>query len=232
MQRLAGIAITLVVITGASAGSAPPDESANSSADDDCPTGMSRLFLGRAPMLQANCELLLPGYAEQTRADFGSWQRIWSRCLGPHFGKDMASYRLQAASQIPRLSEAEKQSTVAACRVNVFDLATSVRPAKPEYSAPEATWTEFRAALRARDKPRTLLCFVSAGSQSGKVVDAMSSDDLEKLEKSLTDIKRTANTTPAFVEAIMERQAAAAAEPRNFTVRFVDVNGNWLIESL
>jgi hypothetical protein len=174
----------------------------------------------------------MPAYAEQTRDDFAAWQRIWSRCLGPHFDKDMASYRLQAANQNASLTDGQKQTKLAVCQANIFDLATSVRSAKAEYASPEATWTEFHAALLARDKPRALLCLTSASNQAGRTLNAMSLDALEKLGKSLTDIKRTANADAAFVEANMEQPAAEGVKPRDFNVRFANVNGNWLIESL
>jgi len=234
LAATATIAIALLLSSAASAGDTPqPNASANApAASDDCPTGMSSLFLGMAPMLQANCELLMPSYAEQTRDSFAAWQRIWARCLGPHFDKDMASYRLQAANQNAALTEEQKQAKLAVCQANIFDLATSVRPPKPEYATPEATWAEFHASLLARDKPRALMCLTSASNQAGGTMSRMSLDDLEKLGKSLTDIKRTANADAFFVEASMEQPAADNAKPRDFHVRFANVNGNWLIESL
>lgn len=234
LAAIATMAITLLFSGTASAGDTPqPNEPASPpAASDDCPTGMSGLFLGMAPMLQANCELLMPSYAEQTRDNFAAWQRIWGRCLGPHFDKDMASYRLQAANQSATLTEEQKQAKLAVCQANIFDLATSVRPPRPEYATPEATWAEFHASLLARDKPRALLCLASASSQTGKTMSRMTLDDLEKLGKSLTDIKRTANADAVFVEASMEQPAADNAKPRDFHVRFANVNGNWLIESL
>ncbi len=233
MRTLARTSTTLLLIAVVSTLSSAGDEPASPpAASDDCPTGMSGLFLGMAPMLQANCESLMPSYAEQTRDDFTAWQRIWNRCLGPHFDKDMASYRLQAANQNATLTEGQKQTKLAVCQANISDLATSVRPARSEYATPEATWAEFHAALLAHDKPRALLCLTSASNQAGRTLSAMSPDESEKLGKSLTDIKRTANADAVFVEAHMEQPAADGGKPRDFNVRFANVNGNWLIESL
>ena len=234
LAATATMAITLLFGGTASAGDAPQSNAPAiaPAASAECPTGMSALFLGMAPMLQANCELLMPSYAGQTREDFAAWQRIWSRCLGPHFDKDMASYRLQAANQNAMLTEEQKQAKLEVCQANIFDLATSVRPPRPQYATPEATWTEFHAALLARDKPRALMCLTSASNQTGKTMSRMSLDDLEKFGNSLTAIRRTANADANFVEASTEQAPADNGKARDFHVRFANVNGNWLIESL
>jgi hypothetical protein len=235
MRALAGIAITLFyscMVFGSADAPQPAETSNAPTATADCPEGMSALFLGMAPMLQATCEILIPSYAAETQADFATWQRVWSRCLGPQFEKDMASYRLQAKPRLAAMSEPEKQRTTEDCKANVLDLATSVRAPAKEYSTPEATWAEFRAALAVGDKPRALRCLTSVASPPGKIVNSMTPADLKTLGTTLADVKRTAASTEGYVEAFMVRPTPDGKGTKGFYVRFAPVNGNWLIESL
>jgi hypothetical protein len=235
MRAVAGIAITLFyggMVLGSEDAPQPAATSNAPTATADCPEGMSALFLGMAPMLQATCEIMIPSYAEQTQADFATWQRVWSRCLGPQFEKDMASYRLQAKPRVAAMSAPEKQRTIEDCNANVFDLATSVRTPAKEYSTPEATWAEFRAALAAGDKPRALRCLTSVASPPGKSVTAMTPADMKALGATLAEVQRTAASTEGYVEAFMARPTPDGKGTREYSVRFAPVNGNWLIESL
>jgi len=176
------------------------------------------------PMVKPACDQALPGYSDETAANYAAWRRQHQARIDeierdPDFRAKQAAILQTVAAPTPE----QKRELERACR-DIAEVFQAAAPADPRFASPEKTWALFHASLRTADRGTALSCLAGrARRKFSKALAGMTDRALQELSDWVTRVDIPAPTGDSIEGTLVLRDGHA--DP----VRFLRLGQNWKI---
>ena len=216
----------------ADVGSALPMPEAAASQSPSCAQMFKRqgMFAGMLPIMQFACETLDSSAERETAAAFKDYWRRTGACYAANPADHLARVQRAVSARVKAAVGSAHAEAIADCKQSRHSRLAFFTPPRVQFASPEATWNEFKAALRAHDKGRALRCFDN--DRSSEVIEALNAAQMEEMAGRFGAVARLAGEkSEDFMQLAIEPPHPDGKTVVGVVV-FSHANGNWFISTL